>query len=172
MNNFWIMILCYYIHFFYSITLIGLQCSIPNTSCNFEKFCISYYACSNCFNKVVIFLLATPCTLWDEPHPPCEMPMMPNMLEVKHTNQGYHTFCICCTWVWSSSHLDYVFFLLDQRPSSHSIFALHVNCSTFIEVWSYHLRPLGRIDGHLNLPNCVWRPCVWSKCLWNNRLAT
>jgi len=32
------------------------------------------------------------------------------MSKVKHTNKVHHSFCICCAWVWSSSHLDLVFF--------------------------------------------------------------
>jgi hypothetical protein len=98
MNNFEIMIFDIVSFFFCLVTFIGFQCSISNTPCNFERFCIGNSTYSNCHNKVVIFFKSCPCALWDEPHPPCQMPMMPNnMLEVKHTNEGRHTFYIYCT---------------------------------------------------------------------------
>jgi len=37
----------------------------------FKGFCIGNFTCSNCFNKVFVLFKAHPCTLWDEPHPPC-----------------------------------------------------------------------------------------------------
>ncbi len=74
MNDFGIMILGYCIHFFYSIAFIGLQCPILNAPCNFQKLCISNYTCPNCLNKVFILFKMCPCTLWDEPHSPCQNP--------------------------------------------------------------------------------------------------
>ncbi len=71
MNDFEIMILAYCIHFFDLVVFIGLQCSILNTPCNFQKLCINNSACLNCLNKVFVLFKACPCTLWDEPHPPC-----------------------------------------------------------------------------------------------------
>jgi len=65
-------ILWYCFFFFCSVTFIGFQCSIPNTPCNFERFCIGNSTYSNCHNKVVIFFKSCPCTLWDEPHPLCQ----------------------------------------------------------------------------------------------------
>jgi hypothetical protein len=67
--------------------------------------------------------------LWDEPHPPhVRMPMMPNMLEVKHINKGYNTSCICCTWVWSLSHLDSTFFFTQSKAffSFHFLFTCNL----------------------------------------------
>ncbi len=130
------MIFWYCIHFICSITLIGFWCPILSTPCNFERFYIGDSACSNCFNKVLIFFKSCPCTLWDQPHPHARMLMTPNnMSEVKHTNKGCCTSCICCAWVWSSSHLNFIFLKLDQRPSFHSIFALHVGCSKYKHSW-------------------------------------
>ncbi len=34
----------------------------------------------------------------------------PTTSKIKHTNQGHCTSCICCSWIWNSSHLDFVFF--------------------------------------------------------------
>jgi hypothetical protein len=83
---------------------------------NFGMFCIDNITCLHCFKKVVIFLKLHPCTLWDEPHPPVKMLMMPNnMSEVKHTTKVHHTYCICCIWVWSSSHLDLVFLKIRSK---------------------------------------------------------
>ncbi len=73
-NDFGIMILGYCIHFFDLVTFIGLQWTILNTPCNFQMFCISNYAYPNCLNKVLVLFKAFPCTLWDEPHPPCRNP--------------------------------------------------------------------------------------------------
>ncbi len=70
MNDFEIMILGYCIHFFDLVAFIGFQCPIPSTPCNFQRLCISNFACSNCLNKVFVLFKACPCTLWDEPHPP------------------------------------------------------------------------------------------------------
>ncbi len=94
MNNLWIVILWYYIHFFCSVALIGFWCPIPSTPCNFERFCIGNSICSNYINKVVIFLKS--CGMNPTPH--AKMLMIPNMSGVKHTNKGHHTSCICCTW--------------------------------------------------------------------------
>ncbi len=58
--------------FFFLVAFIGFQCPTLNTPCNFEGFYIPNFACSNCFNKVVIFFKLRPCTLWDEPQPPCQ----------------------------------------------------------------------------------------------------
>jgi hypothetical protein len=74
LNDFRILILGYYIHFFDSFAFIGLQCPILNAPCNFQRFCISKFACPNSFNKVFVLLRAHPYTLWDEPHPPCQNP--------------------------------------------------------------------------------------------------
>ncbi len=74
MNDFRIMILGYCIHFFDSVAFIGLQCPISNAPCKFEKLCISNSICSNCLNKVLVLFKVCPCTLWDEPHPPCWNP--------------------------------------------------------------------------------------------------
>jgi hypothetical protein len=127
--------------------------------CNFERFCIGNFACSNCFNKVVIFFKPHPCTLWDEPTPDARMLMIPNnMLEFKHTNKGRCTSWICYTWVWSSFHWDFAFFFPDQRPFSHSFFCLACGLfkiQTFIEMWSCCLRPLGKIYGCPNLHSCI-----------------
>ncbi len=74
MNDFGIMILGYYIHFFDLDAFIGFQCPIPSTPCNFQRLCISNSTCLNCFNKVLVLFEACPCILWDEPHPPCWNP--------------------------------------------------------------------------------------------------
>ncbi len=74
MNDFGIMILGYCIHFFDSDVFIGLQCLISSAPCKFQRFCINNSTCPNCLNKVVILSKACPCTLWDEPHPPCWNP--------------------------------------------------------------------------------------------------
>jgi hypothetical protein len=74
MNDFGIVILGYYIHFFDSVVFIGLQCPIPSAPCKFQRLCISNSTCPNCLNKVLILFKACPCTLWDEPHPPCWNP--------------------------------------------------------------------------------------------------
>ncbi len=71
MNDFIIVIFGYYIHFFDSVVFIGLQCPILNTPCKFQKLCISNSTCLNCLNKVLVLFKPCPCTLWDEPHPPC-----------------------------------------------------------------------------------------------------
>ncbi len=54
--------------------LIGFQCLISTTPCNFKRPCIGNFACLNYFNKVLIIFKAHPRTLWDEPHPSCENP--------------------------------------------------------------------------------------------------
>ncbi len=74
MNDFGIVILGYYIHFFDSIAFIGLQCPILSAPCKFQRFCISNSTCPNCLNKVLVLFKVFPCTLWDEPHPPCWNP--------------------------------------------------------------------------------------------------
>jgi hypothetical protein len=74
MNDFKIVILGYCIHFFDSIVFIGFQCPIPSTPCKFQRLCISNSTCPNCLNKVLVLFKACPCTLWDEPHPPCWNP--------------------------------------------------------------------------------------------------
>ncbi len=71
MNDFRIVILGYYIHFFDSVAFIGFQCLIPNAPCKFQKLCINNFTCFNYLNKVLILFKVCPCTLWDEPHPPC-----------------------------------------------------------------------------------------------------
>jgi hypothetical protein len=175
-NNFWIVILQYCIFLFCSTTLIRFWCPIPNTPCNFEKFYIGNSACSNCFNKVVIFLKSGPSICGMSPIPHVRMPMMfNNMLRVNHTNKGCCTSCICCTWVWSSSHLYFAFVFTQSKAFFSFLFCLACRLfkiKTFIEVWSCHLRHPRRIDGCQDLPNCIWRPCVWSKCLRSNHLAT
>jgi hypothetical protein len=91
------------------------------------------------------------------PTPCVKMPMMPNMLEVKHINKGYYTSCICCTWVWSLPHLDSTFFFTQSKAFFIPfLFYMQVaQIQTFIEVWSCCLRPLWQIDGCPNLPNCI-----------------
>ncbi len=74
MNDFGIMIFGYCIHFFDFIAFIELQCPIPSAPCKFQKFCISNFTCLNCFNEVLVLFKVCPCTLWDEPHPPCWNP--------------------------------------------------------------------------------------------------
>ncbi len=74
MNDFKIVILGYYIHFFGSVVLIKLQCPMSNGRCNFQRFCTTNSICLNCLNKVLILFKACPRTLWDEPHPPCQNP--------------------------------------------------------------------------------------------------
>ncbi len=74
MNDFGIMILGYCIHFFDSVAFIGLQCPILNTPCNFQRLYIGNYACPHYLNKVFILFKVHPCTLWDEPQPPCQNP--------------------------------------------------------------------------------------------------
>jgi len=71
MNDFGIVILGYCIHFSDLVAFIRLQCPIPSAPCNFQRLCISNSAYSNYFNKGLILFKAHPCTLWDEPHPPC-----------------------------------------------------------------------------------------------------
>ncbi len=98
---------------FVQLHLIKFWCPICNTPCNFERFCISNFICSNCFNKVIIFFKSCPCILWDEPTTHARMPMMPNnMSKVKHTTKGYYTFYICCIWVWNSSHWNFACFFI------------------------------------------------------------
>ncbi len=106
------------------------------------------------------------------PTPHARMPMMPNnMSELKHTNQGWCT-CICCAWVWNSSHFGFVFFFTWSKAffSFHFCFV----CGLFNIHRNVVLSPKTPrwIDGCLNLPNCIWRPFVWSKCLWSIHLAT
>jgi hypothetical protein len=58
--------------------------------------------------------------------PHAKMLMMPNnMLEAKHINHGYRTSCICCAWVWNSSHLDLVYLFTQSKAffSFHFYFA-------------------------------------------------
>ncbi len=74
MNDFGLMILGCCIHFFDLVAFIGLQCLIPSVPCDFQRHCISNFACSNCLNKVLILFMVRPCTLWDERHPPCWNP--------------------------------------------------------------------------------------------------
>jgi hypothetical protein len=175
MNNFKIVILGYCIHFFGSIVLIGVQCPIPITPCNFEKLCIGNYACPNCLNKVIIFLKVCSCTLQDKPHPHARIPMVPNkILKDKHTNKGHLTYSICWAWTWNSSHFNFTFFFTHIR----ALFSFHfcltcglLNIRAFKERWSCCLGPLWQLDGHLNLPICIQRECVHSKCLQNNHLA-
>ncbi len=69
-NDFRIVMLGYCIHFFDSVTFIGLQCPILSTPCNFQRLCINNFACSNCLNKVLVLFKARPCTLWGKPHLP------------------------------------------------------------------------------------------------------
>jgi hypothetical protein len=142
-------ILWYCIHFFCLVAFIGFWCPILSTPCNFEKFCIGNSTCSNCFKKIVIFLKLCPCTLWDEPHPLCENANDAQLLEVKHINKGYYTSCICCTWVWSLSHLDSTFFFTQSKAFFIPfLFYMQVaQIQTFIEVWSCCLRPPWQIDG-------------------------
>ncbi len=71
MNDFGIMIFGYCIHLFGSIMFIGLQCPILSAPCDFQRLCISNFACKNCVNKVFIIFKVHMYTLWDEPHPPC-----------------------------------------------------------------------------------------------------
>jgi hypothetical protein len=98
MNDFKIMILGYCIHFFDLVVFIRLQCPIPSAPCNFQSFCISNFACLNCFNKGLVLLKACPCSLRDEPHPHARIPMMLNKIsKAKHTNKGRLTCSICCT---------------------------------------------------------------------------
>jgi hypothetical protein len=60
-------------------------------------------------------------------------------------------------------------FLFDQRPSSHFIFGLHEDCSTFIEVWFCRLRPLDveiylvAFEGH------VFGPSVYETTTWPHK---
>ncbi len=97
MNDFEIVVLGYYIHFFDLVALIKLQCPILSAPCNFQRLCINNFACSNCLNKNLVLLKAHPCTLWDEPTPHAGIPMMPNkILEAKLTNKGHLTCSIFC----------------------------------------------------------------------------
>ncbi len=124
-------ILGYCIHFFDSVAFIKLQCPIPSAPCNFQRLCISNYACSNCFNKVFVLFKARPCTLWDEPHPHAGIPMMPNKIsEAKRTNKGCLTCLISCAWAWSSSHSNFTsFFTLSIALFS---FYFCITCGLFI----------------------------------------
>jgi hypothetical protein len=160
MNDFRIVILGYYIHFFGLIVLIGLQCPIPIGPCNFEKLNIGNYVCPNYLNEVIIFLKVRPCTLWE-------------ILKDKHTNKGHLTCSICWAWTWSSSHSNFFFTHLKALFSFHFCFTCGLfNIQTFKEPCSCCLSPLGQPNGHPNLPICIWRECVHSKCLQNNHLAT
>jgi len=116
MNDFWIVILRYCIHFFGLVAFIRFQCLILNTPCNLQRFYIGNLACLNCVNKVIVLFKVCPCTLWDEPHPSSRNPMMPNkILEAKHTNKGHLTYSICCAWAWNSSHSNSTFFFIRSR---------------------------------------------------------
>ncbi len=143
--------------------------------CNFEKFCIGNFTCSNCFNKVVIFRKPHPCTLWDDPTPQARMLMMPNnMSEVKQKNKGCYTSCICYAWLWNSFHWDSTFFFIRSKAFFSFLFCLACGLfkiQTFVEVWSCCPKPSRWIYGYPNLHSCIWRPYVWSKCLRNNHLA-
>ncbi len=70
-NDFGIVILGYYIHSFDLIAFIGLRCPSLSVPFNFQRFCISNFAC---LNKVFVLFKACPCTLWDEPHSLCWNP--------------------------------------------------------------------------------------------------
>jgi hypothetical protein len=121
--------------FFCLLTFIGFQCSIMNTPCNFERFCIGNSTYSNCHNKVVIFSSHAHALYGMSPTPHAKMPMMPNnMLEVKHTNEGCRTFYIYCTCVWNSSYLDYASFVTRSKAffSFHFCFAYPIVQNTNI----------------------------------------
>jgi hypothetical protein len=108
------------------------MCYCDCTPCNFEKLYIGNFSCSNCPNKVVIFVKLCPCILWDEPTTHAKMPMMPNnMLNVKHTNKVRCTSCICYLSLKFIPLQFLIFFSLNQRPFSRSIFALHACCSKY-----------------------------------------
>jgi hypothetical protein len=50
------------------------------------------------------------------PTPHVGILMMPNKIsEAKHTNKGHLTYSICCTWAWSSSHSNSIFFFIQSR---------------------------------------------------------
>jgi hypothetical protein len=79
------------------------------------------------------------------PTPHVGIPMMPNnILEVKHTNKGHLTCSICCAWVWSSSHSNYVFFFTRLKAFFSFRFSIArwlFKIRTFIELWSCCLGP-------------------------------
>jgi len=175
MNDFKIVILGYYIHFFDSVAFIGFRCLISSTPCNFQMLCISNYACPNWLNKVFVLFKAHPCTLWDEPHPHARIPMMPNKIsEAKRTNKGHLTYSICCASAWSSSHSNFAFFFILSRALFSFCFCLAcglLKIWVFIAWWFYCLSSPTWIEGWPNLPTSMWNPYLLFKCWWSSHLA-
>jgi hypothetical protein len=116
--------------FFCSVTFIGFQCSIPNTPCNFERFCVSNSTYSNCHNKVAIFFKSHPCTWWDEPHHPCQWcPTTCWKLNIP-TKVAIPLAFIALLFETHPTSIS-LSLLFDQMPSFHSIFVLHTDCSKY-----------------------------------------
>jgi hypothetical protein len=149
---------------------------MPNTPCNFQRFCVSKFACPNSFNKVFILFKCAHALCGMNPTPHAEIPMMPNnILKAKHTNKGCLTCGICYVWAWSSSHSNFIFFF--TRSKAFFSFCFCLACKSFkiwafVRLWSCCLSPLRWEDGCLDFLAYIRRECVCSKCWWSNHLAT